>query len=454
MDTNGDVWAQQQWGSCQLGDRRLTARAVKIGQAMACDPQASLPAQMSTPAALRGAYRLLNNPRLSAAQLWQPHLAATRQAAGQHALVLLVQDRTTLDYSHHPTTQGLGPVSPQAYQRGFFLQSVLAILPDGQQVLGLAHAQVIVRAEQRGPHRSGQRRDSAEGQAWEASVQALGTPPPGVTWVHVSDRESDIYEYLSVCRAHQTHFVVRAYHDRRVADDSPGSTGRLLQQVRTWLPASQTETGYPVEVAATKKAPKRQAQIVLQWGAFDLQSPEYLRPVSHLPLWVVRAWEPDPPAGQEAVEWVLLTSWPVTDAASARQVTRWYECRWLAEDYHQCLKTGCRLEASQLDHGDDLQRLLGFLAPLAVRLLQLRQAARHQTEQLAQDVVDPLWVQLLAKHAGLAPATLTVQAFFMAVARLGGHQGRKRDGPPGWRTLWKGWRRLSEWANGARLAQT
>jgi hypothetical protein len=36
------------------------------------------------------------------------------------------------------------------------------------------------------------------------------------------------------------------------------------------------------------------------------------------------------------------------------------------EDYHQCLKTGCAIEKRQLDHGDDICRLLGFLCPIPV----------------------------------------------------------------------------------------
>lgn len=450
MDTNSSAWAQQQWGECEFGDRRLTARAVRLGQALAAQPEASLPAQVGDPIALRGAYRLLNNARVSAEQLWQPHVQQTRQAARQQAVVLLVQDRTTLDFSHHPATGGLGPVGSRR-QRGFFLQSVLAVVPDRQQVLGLAHAQVIFRADERGPQPKGKRHPGPEGQAWEASVAAIGSPPPGVTWVHVSDRESDIYEYLLACQAAQCHFVVRAYHDRRV-EGTAAATPSLLEQVRAWAPASGAETTYTVTVAATAHTPKRQAQIVLQWGPFQVPAPKHVRPASTVPLWVVRAWEPNPPPDVEAVEWVLLTSWPVADAASARQVTHWYACRWLVEDYHQCLKTGCRMEASQLDHAADLQRLLGFLAPLAVRLLQLRQSARHQPDQPALEVVDPHWVRLLARHYQLDPARLSASEFFRQVAKLGGHQGRKGDGAPGWRTLWKGWARLSQWAHGAGLA--
>jgi hypothetical protein len=452
MQSDAYMWAQHQWGSCQLGDRRLTRRAVAIGQAMARDPQASLPAQMGQPAALRGAYRLLNNPRVSGAQLCQPHLLATRQAMAQAAVVLLIQDRTILDYTHHPATGGLGPINADRYAHGFFLHSVVAIVPEGQKVLGLAHVQVIIRPQVPGRRPRRQRRASAEGQAWEVAVQALGSPPAGVTWVYVSDRESDIYEYLMACRAAQAHFVIRAYQDRRLADSAAGD--HLLPLVRAWLPAAGANATYGVEVAATKTTPRRQAQVVLQWGALTLPSPEYVRPASQLPLWVVRAWEPEPPPGSEAVEWVLLTSWPVDNALTARQVTRWYECRWLVEDFHQCLKTGCRLEQSQLDHQADLERLLGFVAPLAIRLLQLRQAARHQPDQPADQLVDPLWVQLLAEHFGLPAASLNQHEFFRAVARLGGHLGRTRDGPPGWRTLWKGWRLLAEWAYGARLARS
>jgi hypothetical protein len=128
-------------------------------------------------------------------------------------------------------------------------------------------------------------------------------------------------------------------------------------------------------------------------------------------------------------------------------------CDCHIEDYHMCLKTGCRVEASQLDHGDDLQRLLGFLAPIAVRLLQLRHVVRTAPEALVTTVptVDPLLVRLLAAKFQLAESSLTVKRCWTLIAQLGGYLGRKSDGPPGWRTLWKGWRQLADWAEGVRL---
>ena len=153
------------------------------------------------------------------------------------------------------------------------------------------------------------------------------------------------------------------------------------------------------------------------------------------------------------MEWILITSERVETATDAARVVEWYTCRWLIEDYHMCLKTGCRVEHSQLDDGADLQRLLGFAVPIAVRILQLRQNARNAPDAKAKSVVEDLLVQLLAARLKL-PKNMSIAQFWKGVAQLGGHLGRKSDGAPGWRTLWLGWIMLSEYAVGARLLQT
>ena len=74
-------------------------------------------------------------------------------------------------------------------------------------------------------------------------------------------------------------------------------------------------------------------------------------------------------------------------------------------------------------------------------LLQLRHAARQpQAAHTPATVVVPkLWMLLVASQAYRKPQReLSVQEFFVGVARLGGHLARKNDGPPGWLTLWRG----------------
>ena len=84
-------------------------------------------------------------------------------------------------------------------------------------------------------------------------------------------------------------------------------------------------------------------------------------------MWVIRACEEQAPEGEEPLEWMRLPSVPTTALDQAWERVDWYRNRWLVEDYHQCLKSGCRIEERQLQTVDGLMRLLGLLSPLAVR---------------------------------------------------------------------------------------
>jgi len=183
-----------------------------------------------------------------------------------------------------------------------------------------------------------------------------------------------------------------------------------------------------------------------------LRAPHHSARKPPLTVWLVRVWEAEPPEGVEPLEWILLTSVPTLTVEDAWARVEWYTCRWLAEDYHQCLKTGCSLEQRQLQTYDGLIRLLGFLALIAVRLLQLRELARLEPERLATDAVPRDVVRVVAYLAGVPLSTLTLGAFWRTVAQRGGYQGRKGDGPPGWKTLWRGWLEIQTLLEGIHLA--
>ncbi len=456
MMLNANEWAVQQWAQADLGDERRTRRAVEMGVKMVAHPEASLPQQMGSRTALKGDYLLLNNAAVTLEALLKPHCQATLNAAGQTPVVLMIEDTTELDFTAHPQTTGLGSIG-NGRGRGLLLHSALAVIPDTREVVGLAHAQVALREPT--PKSRPKWTRSAEGRLWEVSAQQVGRPPAGTLWVHVSDRGSDIFEYMATCRQQDKHFVVRACHNRLLTwtEEQPEAAqteARALMDYARSLP-ERPGSVYVVQVPKTKTQPAREAQVVLSWTEVTLspptQAPPEVRQLPSLTVWIVRAWEPNPPSGAEAVEWVLLTSLPVRTLAEAQRTVKWYEHRWLCEDYHQCLKTGCRVEDSQLDDGADLQRLLGFAIPIAVRLLQLRQAARNAPDAPAMTVVEPLMVETLARRQKTSADTMTVAQFWQWIAQLGGHQGRRRDGPPGWRTLWRGWRLLADLTEGARL---
>ena len=56
---------------------------------------------------------------------------------------------------------------------------------------------------------------------------------------------------------------------------------------------------------------------------------------------VIGATEQSPPAGTEAISWVLLTNLTVKDFESATEKVRWYGKRWGIETWHKVLKSGC-----------------------------------------------------------------------------------------------------------------
>ena len=156
----------------------------------------------------------------------------------------------------------------------------------------------------------------------------------------------------------------------------------------------------------------------------------------------MRCWEAS--KRKNALEWILFTTVPVTDAASALERIEWYRLRWVVEEYHKALKTGCALEQRQLQSAQGLLALLGFLALVAVRRLQLRTLARTAPETPASQAVEPEWVETVVRLQGGSADRMTADQFWRAVAGLGGFLGRKRDGDPGWQTLWRGWLRLQD----------
>jgi len=301
---------------------------------------------------------------------------------------------------------------------------------------------------------------------WERAVQAIGAPadPQQQVWVHVGDRYSDIYTLFLECRRQQTHFVIRAAQDRcvddRVQEVAPPLKRRkrkatdppqahLWETVRGWAACDEQDLEVPAEHA--RKA--RTARVALSYGPLRLLAPDKREhELPSLDVWVVRVWELNAPEGVEPLEWVLLTSLPVETVEQAWERVGWYRRRWIVEDYHQALKTGCRMEERQIESYEGLRRLLGLLAPVAVRLLQLRTLARQQPDRPAAEVVPQEVVQVVALKTGGQAVGMTVEQCVKRIAQLGGYQGRRSDGPPGWKTLWHGWLKVQTLLEGVYLA--
>lgn len=457
-------WAQRQFGEAELGDKRRTKRAVTYAAAAASGPSLSVPRQCGGRwKRTKGAYRLFDQREVSLDRLQEPHRRLTLQEASARQVVLWISDTTTLSFEH-PATAGLGTTTSGGRGQGMLLHSTLGVDVSGgidasPFVLGLGHQQVWVR-------RGRKNKAKPESAKWAAGIGELGEPPVDARWVHVADAESDCWEAIDACRHRGVGFAVRACQDRQAIaghealDDPSSSEGTtlfdLLRQQRAmgnkklWVRSRPGRAAGWATLAVsamplTLLAPKCWSDKPHRKG---LPRPEPIR------CWALRMVQINPPSGQEPIEWIILTDEPIEELNSALKVAFWYTCRWLIEEYHKCLKTGCRIEARQLEEADRLQSLLGILAVVAVRLLQLKHQAKVNPTAPATSVVPRNYVETLAAYLKQSPKKMTTRQFWIETARLGGFLARKGDGDPGWLTLWQGWQHLETLTTGFELAES
>ena len=151
---------------------------------------------------------------------------------------------------------------------------------------------------------------------------------------------------------------------------------------------------------------------------------------------------------------MLLTSLPSETFEDAWQTIEDYEHRWLAEEYHKVIKSGCSIEKHALRSADRLEPLIALTTVIGTRLFQLKLIGRKQKDVLARKFVPAKWLKALKlAEPQLKTAQLTVYQFFRELAKLGGFLARKGDGEPGWETTWHGYKKLhSHLDTMARLA--
>ena len=360
-------WAERTFGNVQLHDMRRTRRAVQAATNLAENPLGSLPAQMHTWKETKALYRLLDEPDVTFAALMEPHLQESRHQANSSSVVLLVQDTTDIDLSHRHKISGVGQIGNER-GRGFFVQTVLAVRAQTQEVLGCMAQEPFVRIPApEGEHRHQRlKREERETDVWMRQVQAIGTPEPGSMWVHVGDRGADMFPFFQACRSTQTHFLVRAAQNRRVQESEEEITYEL-PQARSW----PSQASRVLELPARHGHQKRSAQLQLACGQMTLLPPRNEPRASKEPLtvWVIRVWEEQARDAEQPLEWVLLTSVPTTTLEQAWERVDWYRRSFLVEDYHQCLKSGCRIEERQGPPVDGLIRRLGSVVPAGCTLV-------------------------------------------------------------------------------------
>ncbi len=431
-----------------FGDLRLDKRLDRLTEQLSAIPTSNLPQALTNWASLKGGYRFVNNENVTHAGIIELERQATAQRveADSGEMVLAVQDTTAFNFADRAALAGIGVLEDNRTP-GFFAHSTLAVSEQGVP-LGLLGQQVWSRPPNRNhvtnAHQTKPITDK-ESFKWLASLHHLPTLAKRI--VTVGDREADIYELFQDSRNRDIDFVVRAVRNRRL-EDAP----LLRDQLGEISPAAQ----YTLTVQRQRNQTERQATVEVRYTTVTLLPPKNrlkrteVIPLAPLAVQVVEVREIEPPAEvSDPVHWILLTSLPVSQVDDAYRIVRFYTFRWLVERFHYVLKSGgCHFEDSQLRTVDALHRLLGVCARVAWRLLWLTYQAR-QTPQAPCTVAlsDPEWQTLTAfvnRSQTPAPQPPSLQDAVRAIAKLGGFIGRKSDGDPGVKTLWRGWQRLQD----------
>jgi hypothetical protein len=188
--------------------------------------------------------------------------------------------------------------------------------------------------------------------------------------------------------------------------------------------------------------------LAIRFAEVSLQAPKRYKHAPAMPVWVVFALEQDAPPGVKPLEWLLLTTLPVTTFEQAIEKLIWYTRRWGIEVLHRTLKSGCRIEQRQLAQADRLEACLAIDLVVAWRIYHLSKLGREVPQAPCTVYFDEAeWKALMVftTQNRLPPAQPpTLREAIHRVAGLGGFLGRKGDGEPGTQTLWLGLQRLDD----------
>lgn len=448
-------WSELEFGACQLGDRRRTERLVRYARQMAEKPDASTPQQTECWSDCKAVYRLFESPAVTFEAVTAAHYKRTlKLPPGKY---LVISDTTEVDYGYKSKRKGLGPLTA-TQRRGFFLHSALVVDPETREVTGLGAQELWARTEgkRKRVHRVACRKRPNESEVWGRTIDSAQRMDDCVQFIHVCDRGADNFDVFAHAHKKGDGWVIRAAQLTRKVRTAEGTIAKI-GAVLTGAPLLGT---YQIHVSANRNQIARWAHVEVRATSVTLVRPRegasafvIDNKIREVPTGVVQVQEIDPPKNCTPLKWVLYTREAVSSFDASLRVIGYYEQRPIIEEYHQCLKTGLQIEGRQYESAASLKPMIGVICVQAVRLLQLRNVARQAPETPARKLVPTEWLEVLGQVLRHPRPLKTVRDFMRGVASLGGFLGRKSDGEPGWKTIWRGLDTLLVALRGYRAAR-
>ena len=471
-------WILSETATADIGDKRLNRRYQIVLNTMTEKPSLKFPAGCNGRAEMEAAYRFLDNDKVYDKQILLPHRDATLERIRAEKVVVIPQDTTELDMTRpREVMTGAGPLNDES-RVGFHDHALLAYTPEGVP-LGVVAADIWARdfegfdknADQKRAERRAKAIEEKESYRWLAGYREacrVAQEAPETLVVCLSDSEGDIYECVvegqKETDARKAEWIIRACQDRALIvdkDKAPGCPNRLRAQVASTgildhMTVEVREREPKSKDDRKRKQPReaRTAQLTVQAARVKLRATD--RPGNKLPnveVNCVLVTEPSPPEGAEPVEWLLLTSLPIDTVGQVLTIIRYYCCRWAIEIYFRILKSGCKVEESQLHKAERFLPYLALCMIVAWRVAYLMMLGR-ECPDLPCDVAfdEDEWKTAYTVVNNQPPPKKppSLKTMVELVASLGGYLGRKCDGEPGPKAIWVGIQRLTDLVRGWR----
>lgn len=467
------IWTQEEYGNAELGDARRTQRAVEIFRGLCERPHGLVSKAMSKDAAREGAYRFLENDKVSAEALGRARaIACAHRMEAVGGIIIVPVDQTSLRLHDHTGKAGFGSVGTRKGKaQGIHVDTALALTERGVS-LGILDQQYFVRAGQRSPIRkpgSRKTRHDPRPRAQRESQHVLDTldralsvarehAPSATPWFQV-DRGGDFWPAFDWAVENQALLTVRLAQNRNVQDER----GRTMS-LRNWL-RRRSISSFEREVEVrTPDGKTCTTTLKVKYGTtwFVVKLGRKRRRL--IPVTIVEARELRPPRGQAPLHWVLGTTYPVMSQEDAERVIDNYVLRWRIEEFHRAWKSGaCNIEKSQLRSPEAFMKWAIFLASMTARAEHLKNLSRDSPDAPAnvafsQDEIDLMitWrhTQVPKAHTPYKVGDVPpLQAVVLWVALLGGYNGPRGRPKPGTVVIARGLELLEAMLLGVRVAR-
>jgi Transposase DNA-binding/Transposase Tn5 dimerisation domain len=424
-----------------FGDIRRDERFVTIINNITAQPGSSIPKQNKRWYDTKATYEFFKNEDVSIEALKKTMMLYGAKQVSDKIQLLILEDISNISYNDLQA-EGLGYLDNKE-GRGILCYSSMAATPEGLP-LSLLYQHTWIRSlDELG--KSSKRKqinfEDKESYRWYEGMQEVNKLlGQSIHKIHIADREADIYELFFHAYESNTDLLIRARHNRQLSNGS-----HLWDNIG----------GQPVAATVSLDIPDKTGKKKLQVEAeVRYHQVEILRPANNkhsyesviLTAIEIKEINSSNKNEEDIIHWKLLTTLEVNKVSEALQCVKWYTFRWLIERFHYVLKSGTKIEELQLKDAVSLQKAIAVYSMAAFRVMQLVYQSRHYPDVSCEVVLTKaqwktLYMLIYANYQ-IPQQAPSLQQAVMWIGRLGGHLGRKSDGPPGLKTVWQGYQQL------------